>query len=913
MIHTDLIIYVFLFFSCWYVYSAVCDSAPPIYVVEGRIHVFDMEEGANNICLSLIRWLPFIHFVITSNTVHDVVKLSGSMPSHLAKTTKKTIVAFMAANHVEFFMVDYIIPNVHGVLHPIDEFASDLFDMFNKKAKTICFSTYHRTNAVLRLKLDYLLKFFRGGVIDLEAADLFQQSLDELFTDVVNRKNFHKLRRRLSGIDRNSIFDAPVVGSSAAGYPYKSGVKRRDVKADAEYKAKEMYDDDEVFQSYLTDHVWYTAGRAKLQDIAKESARLICYPGFAFMLLTSVYYSNVMWFFHEEFEWFGVGFSWMNGGAAKLANILRADKGVAPEAYEFCSVDAKEWDTSLSSILLYKMKNFHMRLMDYCGVPSRFIYMFGKLYDCMVSAIILLPMGFAVRVYKGMKSGFAGTADDNTNIHRAVFRGVLRFLHLSVDLPCVLYGDDNIFLKPVTTSDDDIIAAYAKFGIIIKEIHSSSHLNDVSFLSKRIIYMHGEYFPYRASIETFSRLLNPEEMHPSYNEVPQHRRTAERLLGHLIDNFYNVEVRVTIYKMLRYLKNKYHINEVEFDPSKYQSTMFRFMDVKRLAGVIPIVPDESFIRELYGVHGHGLSMYWPSLVPDIVYDPNKLAKSLSLFESALNYYDEVKAAFRMLSRKGRIRVRNLTSPYASISGVKGTHAARFEWAMHYFGLNSLYQGKSVKFLDIGSHPGAVARSMLKFIKAFITCITKIPDHDINNPMPYVLLQDRLKVIFGDIDDQDLGDQHFDLIHDDLDLVDKKLRPSGTNIAQSKSCLDRFIKFCGNTDRALMTVHDLDVDTIEKMYECYSAYGSIDIHRSRFSNPWRPEYMVLFTKTKNSRMKKKKFLHSMYHYFNAQTSFLIQWNQVLHKNVMNAFHEGVVERNPLQSDDAYKAESVKWVL
>jgi hypothetical protein len=35
-------------------------------------------------------------------------------------------------------------------------------------------------------------------------------------------------------------------------------------------KAKELLRDDEAFDSYMNDHVWYTTGRAKLQKPGDE-------------------------------------------------------------------------------------------------------------------------------------------------------------------------------------------------------------------------------------------------------------------------------------------------------------------------------------------------------------------------------------------------------------------------------------------------------------------------------------------------------------------------------------------------------------------------------------------------------------------------------------------------------------------
>lgn len=119
-------------------------------------------------------------------------------------------------------------------------------------------------------------------------------------------------------IDGRNFEDLNIDGSSAAGYPYRQGMKRRDVKHDAISKAHLLLADGDAFDIYASDHVWYTTGRAKMQEVEKEDAgRLILYAGYAFMLIGMLVCQTWAKYMNSAFDWCGVGFSWMHGGDRK--------------------------------------------------------------------------------------------------------------------------------------------------------------------------------------------------------------------------------------------------------------------------------------------------------------------------------------------------------------------------------------------------------------------------------------------------------------------------------------------------------------------------------------------------------------------------------------------------------------------
>merc|ERR1712161_64347 len=98
------------------------------------------------------------------------------------------------------------------------------------------------------------------------------------------------------------------------------------------------------FRQYIANHEWYTTGRARIQEVDKEDAgRLIIYGGYTYLLLAMLFLQPWSRLMNRSFAWCGVGFSWMNNGADKLAKYMKADKGVAPIGFRYVSLDVSGW------------------------------------------------------------------------------------------------------------------------------------------------------------------------------------------------------------------------------------------------------------------------------------------------------------------------------------------------------------------------------------------------------------------------------------------------------------------------------------------------------------------------------------------------------------------------------------------
>jgi len=658
----------------------------------------------------LIYWIWWIKMQLKLLFVGKVFGLKFSIPNHTflrRSPTKDVLNKFSLDCKVTFKgIIDLMIPNMSGVLHPIDFFVDGLYRIISPKERLEAMSTYKRTNPTLPLRLNELDKYGERFEISNEVSRELDSIMDEIMDEVCSDKGFDKFRDDILHSTRGDFDNLRIDGSSAAGYPYPAGTKRREVYHKAIEHARLLLEDEHLFDEYMHEHVWYTTGRAKLQKLAKDiAARLICYGGFASMVISMLYF-QIWQSYMNKMKWCAVGMSWMDKGAEKFAKFFGDVEGLAPKGYKYCVLDMKSWDSSVESNHLDRINKFHCAIMNKAGVNQGYVRRFHKIMKDMINAVILMPMGFVFRTYKGIKSGWANTANDNTLCHEIIFRYVERTL--GVKMLHKLYGDDNLFLIPDHVEAEDVIAAYKRCGITVGKITVSSHLADTDFLSKNIIWQDGEYFIFRESVETHARLLMPEEMDPSRRDIPDARIAAEKLIGHLYDNPFNANVRESIYKMLEHIHKHYQINEVIIDPDDMKKAPWRFIDAKRVAGVIPIIPDFEKIKELYGV-GHVMTtIIWPGF--SILRNPFSFAEkdaNMERFITAQNFYKDVWDRVLQLTPNKRKKACKQVSPFLSPTNAKGFHGGRFEYAVKHFGI------KYSRVLDYGSHPGAAAFSIAK--------------------------------------------------------------------------------------------------------------------------------------------------------------------------------------------------------
>jgi hypothetical protein len=362
-----------------------------------------------------------------------------------------------------------------------------------------------------------------------------------------------------------------------------------------------------------------------------------------------------------------------------------------------------------------QLEVFYDALLVKVGVHKPFRVKFVKLVRDMIEATVLMPLGYAFKVAQGMKSGWGATANDNTLMHEFVFRCIMKRICWMKHL---LYGDDNLILVPDGVTDEQLVAEYRRFGLVVKVIHSSRYLGNVDFLSKYVKYCDGNYYVFRPAIESHARMLMPEEMDPRRRDRPDAIIATERLLGHLLDNPFNKDVREVCYDLLSRMKKDYGVEYVTVHDGMMKKHPWRTFDPGKIPKQFPTVPSMGFIEELYGVPiPTHLKVTWPCNPYIIPFDTSVREVDSVYYDTANGFSNDV--AFKLnelASRQTKTVVRKL-SPYKQPTRCYGFHAARFEFAIKYFGI------RFNNMLDLGSHPGACAASALKYCDS-VVCVSK---------------------------------------------------------------------------------------------------------------------------------------------------------------------------------------------
>lgn len=887
----DVVFVMFCWLVCYWTLTSDLD-----FVVELEAHMYLTWFVDEYLC-NFTLWLKLFFVMKALGFRFYYVQIETPRFEDLKGRARHIIEEFVKSSAVKFIgIVDRINISYDGVRYPVDFFLKHFYDRFYPAECAEAFSTYRRVNPSLKLKLEYLDKFGSPNMFTARESEI-KCALWSIIADVRSSPNYRWLLSDISrSVGGRDFASLDIDWSSAAGYPYAQGVKRRDCFDSALADAVDLLAHDEHFHAYAKDHVWYTTGRAKMIEVGDaDSGRLISYSGFAFMLIAMLLVQP--WAkFMNSFHWCGVGWSWMHGGARKFAEYFKAQKGVAPSGFRFVSVDIKSWDSKVHPSLMATLPEFYQWLMEAADVDERYHHRFLIIVWDMIKAKILFPMGYLFQVFQGMKSGWCNTANDNTLIHEVVFRGIMARVGY---IRHVLYGDDNFMLVPDHISDDQLVAEYLRFGMVVGRIHSSVLLSEVDFLAKYVHYVDGEYFTFRPSVETHARMLMPEELDPSFRNRPDPIIAAERCLGHLLDNPFNANVRKVCYDLLDKIRSFYHVEFVEITPEMRREHPWRqFAD---LPPKISTAPSLEFIEELYGVRPKPIKLEWPSLPKLHLLSARMLDSNCFPYDQAMKMIAHVTSA---LHKKSRKRVKSMVrclSPFKVPISTYGTHAARLEFAIKHWKL------KFRNALDFGSHPGACAHSLLKVCRD-VTCVSLHPNKDSHRDFcPYVFRDEHVQVIEADADKY-VPERQYDLIHDDVDLVGNKtgaqeLDLSLRAILRAKRCS----KYTGTY---VLTLRYITPILFTALYETYKSYGYVDIIKPMFSSPWKSEFMIMFRKKKSGvYLRKSLFMQMFNSYLNRSAGSLIRWNEF----IGSIIDEKEWPVHPLQNDEDYQKSLHQWLI
>lgn len=846
-----------------------------------------------------------------SSQVCETVPLKKSST---AKAVAEFLHSLRFINYIGSCIFD--VPTIGAVKYPVDYFLARMYKIKFRSIYDIARNTYRRVNPTLAMKLKQLMKYDKSFSLDRS----IKRALDEVVTEMLGELTFHpyfvefakEVNDRFSR--KEAMFeDLKVNGSSAAGFPYKPGVKRRDVRSEAESVAFDLFNNDYAFDEYMQEHVWYSTGRAKLvKQGSEDKARLVLYGGVAGSLLGFLYSQSWTKFMNKAcFKWSAVGMSWMHEGASKLAKFFGANGLNAPDGFEFVSIDVSEWDSSVCTELMNAARDFHRRMLVQILEPehAHYIRKFNALYTDMIHSKVVIPGKNLVQLHSGMKSGWIMTANDNTLIHEFVTRTLEKIDNIPI-MKRRLYGDDNLSLKPVGFDVSIMTNSYAKFGFKLSRFHISKHLDEVDFLSKYIKFDGNSYFPWRPSVETHARLLMPEEFEPAMRIVPDARVTAEHLLGHLFDNPFNAEVRKVIYDLLYDIKMHNGIETIEVSERALEKWKMMGLDVTRMKGIIPIIPDIKFIEHLYGVSTVPVSFSWS--------DSERLALAVPKFEfihkaQQCGYYmrsqaHAIKASLDVKLAHRRNCMLNRLCSYKTIP----------EWVHGRAGgklleiLNSANIA-SDSILDLGSHPGA-AVSTLQHLNMFkrAVCVSVFPQIDKEKGFcPRIVRDGRVEFVIHDANNY-VTNEKFDVCFDDIYDFEssKKFTHEHQVISHYNEhfigAKHRALRYYDNVNAYIVKIRGITPDVIDGLYDVYKKYGKIDIRKPFYSYAWNPELYVVFSKKSSNAFRKATFKQAFNAYLNKLVPRMDAYVGGYAYNYSQMIEGKEVMQNPFRNDERVQA-------
>jgi hypothetical protein len=232
------------------------------------------------------------------------------------------------------------------------------------------------------------------------------------------------------------------------------------------------------------------------------------------------------------------------------------------------------------------------------------------------------------------------------------------------------------------------------------------------------------------------------------------------------------------------------------------------------------------------------------------------------------------------------------SPFIVPHSVYGTHAARLESVIKLHGITG------ANALDLGSHPGACASSLLKIVKK-ITCVSLQDDDEMS---PYVFRDGRAEFISADADEF-TPTIKYDIIHDDIDVSGDRNRLTEHVLAINAIKRSRRLRKFANW--YVFTIRDVNPEILLALYDAYKDFGFFDIVKPQFSNPWRVEFVVILRNVGGDRKKRYQFLESMYSFLDRASVGIYQWSATMSEKISQFREKEIVPVCPYRVDHDYQ--------
>lgn len=810
------------------------------------------------------------------------------------------------------------IPKTDPVRHPMSMFTASLFRLFAPERLEIARATYKRVNPTADIKLEALKKFDHAGTFGRDVFDDFI-ALAEESKAWEDRTLSERLIAQMTEI--GDFSDVPFEGSSAAGYPFKPGTKRRDVAHDARLMASDLLN--QLWHGDVTglkQCVHYVTGRAKLLDPAdNDAARLIIYQSFPTFLIMQKYAAPFTeWFVNRGPSWSAIGFSWFNGGADKLAKFFGLSGGNVPHGTKINSCDASSWDASLSAPLIRGVCAYHkhiiMKLDVSLHVRRQWCKILDLMYDHMIEAECVFPGGHTFKLQSGMKSGWNLTSIDNTIIHEVIFRKVMLRAFGKV-LPHKLYGDDNIFMSPEVYSENTLVNVYAEYGIKIKYVHEGSTISDVDFLSKNIHFdpLTEHYYPYRPTVESDARMIMPEDFDPLLVPATDAVAAAEVIVGHLYDNFFNVQVRELCLTMLEHVRDNYDVQEV--DPARAMRAYRHKGFGEAFRYVLPTVPDITTIFRLYGVpptiqttlqssRGYVLSPEFS--IAARVSDAMQAVVSEGFLRSVNTHCSRLGNRLNCIGRA-------LTRPFRLTGWTAGTAGGKLLEALKRLNV------KPSTLLDVGGHPGSVACTIINALPdTAITSVSSMYAKDVRAEQRFMYkapIRDcdvRVQQGFEHFHTSKRFDHaHVDVTFDDLDMHVKYGDEASSKewVARVRPMIRKALDYSASVSVVLPFIGD---SVAHMLHSFLPELDDIDFFKPVFSHGWNTEVIVTMKKGIGIRMRFSSFRSACRSFRCKLSERAVFWAFSRMANASLSLVGQNMVRNPLHGDKEFQDKLIRQV-
>lgn len=812
-----------------------------------------------------------------------------------------------------------------AVLKPYDNLIDGLLARFADVADLEKAHEMQRFNPTRVLKIRYMKRLnVKPPLIDENLLEQFETELNKMFFEDLNVLEdqifIQELRQEF--LNYEDFSKIVFKNKSAVGYPlHKDFQNRKDAFQEAERLARIYFKTD--VDDYK--HYWLTGGRAVLKPKNSEpKARLVQYQGMPYFLLAAKYcqpFTRMM--VRKLYKTYSaIGHSWFNLGAEKIKNYL---EGAVDEDPNFISLDISGWDTSVSASLLRILKEKHLMVIrkifvNEIQLKNPLIFQWLKImdwmYEDMIKAKIVLPYGVCFQTNHGMKSGWAMTAVDNTLLHIPIVKIIKTKLFPQNKFTALVYGDDNLICysakdKPVQRIEriKQINELYLKFGFTVsteKTCHSDK-LSDVDFLSKYIMQINEHVIPYRYAWETYARLIYPE----CYDQKITAITTAERVIGHWIDNFCNTAVNQVLYKILDVLKNLHKQDEIQIT-EYFKNKMFGLERDK-----MPAVPPLVMITELYGfteqIHKNFQAIqnydFLLNHLNNIVlqrngFDINIVETSKQTFaleEAILDFKaDRAKKNFK---HKRLNEVRNALK----ISKKFYYHGAAGSKLCEVLKENFRFCDGVKTILDVGSHPGSNLRCLKGvFPDAKIEGISLYPEIDQKNGYEFCYKAKDLENV-----EVKVGDARFMPVwKGDLAVIDISVgletNFTGTERDSKNESTRQILDIFKNikAKNLIIKFENIDEDIYSFLYQLFSESEVFWLKKPIFSSPWTTE-VYLFIKGYGRRRpniyKKTRFNTAINALRYSIVSEAKMWRHVFDQKL----YENPITLNPVQDDEKFQ--------